>query len=150
MKIKCIATGEIFEVRPSWDHPAAAPGEPVWVDRDGISYGRCFRFSVPPGFIDIEDSEMKKLFCFNLKSYISFKSWLYRIQDLEPEERLEPFEYKTFDGLPEYFLVWYTLTTGQNILIIYFAEEVFLTEGQRGSVFKFGKDTLNEIRCEPF
>jgi len=48
-KIKNLWTGEVIEVWLTTDHPDSSHGIPVWVDKDGNSYGQCGPI-LPVGF----------------------------------------------------------------------------------------------------
>lgn len=45
-----LVTDEIIDLWPSTDHPDSSYGLPVWVDREGNSYGQCDLWPCPFGF----------------------------------------------------------------------------------------------------
>lgn len=48
-----MVTGKIVTLWPSTDHPDSSYGLPVWIDKDGNSYGQCDWWEVPFGYVKV-------------------------------------------------------------------------------------------------
>jgi len=143
MKIQNNETGKIITVWPSTDHPDSSYGLPVWVDKQGNSYGQCDLWAVPFGFKKISSFE------FTAEQYQEFKSFLQELINTN-WGCWEPSKWLTYPGLPGYALHQYIQENDKTFITIKFDDAVILPDRRQGRKFKVGGDRNYQPVCERF